>query len=161
MHCRIRMIQSEIHAVQFFDHPLPSDTNSYDSWVHRTADQVQRLTNEIAADLSAPFWLISAAYQCQVLLFRPCSRNITVSESSLLNVVRALVQLIDSYTKSTQAGDATLTFELANSSFQAGMVLLYALRNRADELADAFLTATVEQTLEALDQLLVGLSRCT
>ena len=155
VHCQVRLIQSEIHLVQFFDHPLPSDTESYDSWVQITADRIQNLASAIAADSSTPPWLTATAHQCQVLLYRPSSRNIAVSGSSLLNAVMASVKLIDSHIKLAQAGGLILTFEMANSSFQAGMVLLYALRNRANELIHSSMTTTVQKSLEALGQLFV------
>lgn len=70
------------------------------------------------------------------------------------------MQLIDSCINLARLGGLVLTFELANSSFQAGMVLLYALRNHADELFHSSITREVENTLEALGTLFVGSYRC-
>ncbi|SPO01216.1 uncharacterized protein DNG_03963 [Cephalotrichum gorgonifer] len=153
IHCRLRILQSEIHAIQFFDHPLPDDIESYASWVQTTADRIQMLAEKVASDCPTASWLIAATQQCRVLLYRPSSRNIAVSESSLLNTVTASIQLIDSYINLAQAGGLVLAFEIANSSFQAGMVMLYALRNHASELSHASMIEVVQKALEALSKL--------
>ncbi|KAH6647874.1 fungal-specific transcription factor domain-containing protein [Truncatella angustata] len=156
MHTRLRLIQSEIHGIQFFDQPFTSDVENHEDWVQKTTELIQRLVDQMIASGASPSWLVAAAYQCQILLHRPCSRNITVSNSSLLAAVTASTQLLTSYMGSVQDGGLIMTFELANSAFHAGMVLLYALRNHVPNLEQSSLTDKGPNTLEVLCQLLVS-----
>ncbi|KPM38688.1 hypothetical protein AK830_g7887 [Neonectria ditissima] len=153
------LIQSEIHAVQFFDHPIPARASDYDTWVQQTEMSVRNLVEQVRADGVATPWLVSAAHQCQVLLHRPCSRNLAVSESSLVAAATASIDLINTSLESVINGGFVVVFELANSAFQAGMVLLYALRNHASELQQASLIKRSESALEDLGKLFDGLSR--
>ncbi|KAK7413363.1 hypothetical protein QQX98_007740 [Neonectria punicea] len=153
------LIQSEIHAVQFFDHPIPDHAADYETWVHKTEALVRNLVEQVRADGVATPWLVSAAHQCQVLLHRPCSRNLAVSESSLVAAATASINLINSSLESVITGGFVVVFELANSTFQAGMVLLYALRNHASELHQASLTTHSESALQDLGKLFDALSR--
>jgi hypothetical protein len=155
IHVRVCIIQSEIHGVQFFDQDIPESAADYDTWVQNTKDSIQDLVNQITADGFATSWLISAAQQCQVLLHRPCSRNISVSTSSLNAAASASIQLINTSLEGAMAGGLIGTFEIANSAFQAGVVILYALRNRTSELQQASLRIQAQEALDNLVQLLV------
>ncbi|KAH7000673.1 fungal-specific transcription factor domain-containing protein [Ilyonectria destructans] len=150
------LVQSQIHAVQFFDHPIPDHISDYESWIQQTEEAVLNLVQHVKADGVATTWLVSAAHQCQVLLHRPCSRNIAVSESSLTAAVSASIQLINTSLESAIAGGFVIVFELANSAFQAGMVLLYALRNHANEVQQASLASNSQNALDGLVQLFVS-----
>uniref|UniRef100_A0A8H7K7I6 Zn(2)-C6 fungal-type domain-containing protein n=1 Tax=Bionectria ochroleuca TaxID=29856 RepID=A0A8H7K7I6_BIOOC len=158
IHVRVCIIQSEIHGVQFFDQDIPESAADYDTWVQNTKDSIQDLVNQITADGFATSWLISAAQQCQVLLHRPCSRNISVSTSSLNAAASASIQLINTSLEGAMAGGLIGTFEIANSAFQAGVVILYALRNRTSELQQASLRIQAQEALDNLVQLLFTLS---
>ncbi|RTE74939.1 hypothetical protein BHE90_010627 [Fusarium euwallaceae] len=125
IHTRIRIIQSQIHGVQFFDQPFPDHFENYDAWVHSMIDLVKSLVNQGATDGLVRSRLESAAYQCEVLLHRPCSRNMAVSASSLIAAATASIQLITSHIQAVRSGGFIMAFELTNSAFQAGMVLLY------------------------------------
>lgn len=155
IHTRVRSIQSQIHGIQFFDQRLPSEAPSYEAWVSDTASLIDNLVNKVGADGAAGSWLAAAAQQCQVLLHRPCSRNIAVSETSLVACVSASIQLIGSYTSAVQAGGFVMAFELANSAFQAGMVLLYALRNHSVVLDQTTFLEAAHESLNDLPKLLV------
>ncbi|VUC24632.1 unnamed protein product [Clonostachys rosea] len=158
IHVRVCIIQSEIHGVQFFDQSIPESAADYDTWLQETKDSIQDLVNQVTADGFATSWLVSAAQQCQVLLHRPCSRNISVSTSSLIAAATASIQLINTSLESAMVGGLIGTFEIANSAFQAGVVLLYALRNHASELEQASVRVQGQEALENLVQLLFTLS---
>ena len=158
VHTRVRIIQSQIHGIQFFDQALPSDAEDYDGWVRDTDGLIDNLVHQVAADGLARSRLEASAHQCQVLLHRPCSRNITVSESSLIAAASSCIRLIKSHMKVVQSGGFVMVFELANSAFQAGMVLLYALRNHATELEQTMILTPGHEALQVLGQLLVFLN---
>lgn len=158
IHIRIRFVQSEIHSIQFFDQRLPDDAeDDYEAWVLKTNGLIQRLVTQVTEDGGGTPWLVSAIHQCQVLLRRPCSRNIAVSRASLLAAVGASTQLISLYMKLVQSGGLIMAFEIGNSAFHAGMVLLYALRNHGSELAESSLVRQGEESLGTLTQMLVRL----
>ncbi|CAM1508650.1 Fc.00g054980.m01.CDS01 [Cosmosporella sp. VM-42] len=152
VHTRVCILQSEIHGVQFFDHPLPENLPDYSSWVQRTKESID-LVQKFSDDYNGPSWLNSAAHQCQILLHRPCSRNIAPPASSLVAAVRASIQLVNTSLNLTTAGGVVLAFELANSAFHAGMVLLFALRNHALEVQQASLSSDSYKALEVLAQI--------
>lgn len=156
IHTKVRIIQSQIHGIQFFDQALPEGAESYEAWVEATKATISDLVDQVTTDGVVTSWLASAAHQCQVVLHRPCSRNIAVSESSIIAAAAASIQLITSYMRTIQSGGFILTFELSNSAFQAGMVLLHALRNHSVELEQATLAEPGHEALEVLVQLLVG-----
>ncbi|KAM6506594.1 hypothetical protein FSOLCH5_013568 [Fusarium solani] len=155
IHTRIRIIQSQIHGVQFFDQPFPNHFEDYDAWVQFMIDLIKSLVNQGATDGLARSRLESAAYQCEVLLHRPCSRNMAVSASSLIAAATASIQLIMSHIQAVRSGGFIMAFEVANSTFQAGMVLLYAVRNHAAELEGTPILVSGHEALDALIQLLV------
>ncbi|EPE04123.1 monocarboxylate transporter [Ophiostoma piceae UAMH 11346] len=169
LHTRVRVLQSSIHAVQFFDHRLPDNVDDYNAWVLQTEQAIQRLANlanpegkaivDGACGSSSIQWLLSAAYQCRVLLNRPCSRNLTVSEPSLLAAVTAAIQLLTSYEALAGAGGFLITFEIANSAFHSGIFLLFALRNHAGQLKEAVLFDNAQRALQLLIALLNTLSK--
>ncbi|KAF4489664.1 putative transcriptional regulatory protein [Colletotrichum fructicola Nara gc5] len=144
------ILQSEIHATQFFDQSLPDYVKDHADWTNKTNEAVQRLANEATPGSLTDPWLISAPYQCRVLLHRPCSRNIVVSDESLLAVVTAATNLIALDMNVAKAGGLVMAFEIGNRDFQAGMVLLYALRNHPAKLEEASLTVTAERALSDL-----------
>ncbi|KAK2772748.1 C6 transcription factor, partial [Colletotrichum kahawae] len=147
---------SEIHATQFFDQALPDYVNDHADWVNKTTEAVQKLANEVTSGSLVDPWLISAPYQCRVLLHRPCSRNIVVSDESLLAVVIAATNLIALDMNVAKAGGLVMAFKIGNRGFQAGMVLLYALRNHSARLEEASLTAAAETALSDLVQLFMA-----
>ncbi|KAF4816404.1 Positive regulator of purine utilization [Colletotrichum siamense] len=144
---------SEIHATQFFDQSLPDYVKDHADWTSKTNEAVQRLANEATLGSLVDPWLTSAPYQCRVLLHRPCSRNIVVSDESLLAVVIAATNLIALDMNVAKAGGLVMAFEIGNRNFQAGMVLLYALRNHSAKLEEASLTVAAERALSDLVQL--------
>ncbi|KAL3299051.1 Fungal Zn2-Cys6 binuclear cluster domain-containing protein [Colletotrichum asianum] len=152
------VLQSEIHATQFFDQSLPDYIKDHADWTSKTNEAVQRLANEATPGSLVDPWLISAPYQCRILLYRPCSRNIVVSDESLLAVVIAATNLIALDMKVAKAGGLVMAFEIGNRDFQAGMVLLYALRNHSAKLEEASLTIAAERALSDLVQLFVRTS---
>ncbi|UPL02929.1 hypothetical protein LCI18_013863 [Fusarium solani-melongenae] len=158
IHTRIRIIQSQIHGVQFFDQPFPNHFEDYDAWVQSMMDLIKSLVNQGATDGLARSRLESAAYQCEVLLHRPCSRNMAVSASSLIAAATASIQLIMSHIQAVRSGGFIMAFELTNSAFQAGMVLLYVVRNHAAELEGTPILVSGHEGLDALIQLLDTLS---
>ncbi|KAM5362855.1 hypothetical protein ACJZ2D_012304 [Fusarium nematophilum] len=150
---RVCLIQSEINAVQFFDQPIPGQETSHDSWLQGMKDSIQELLRYATTEGVVNSWMISAAHQCLILLHRPCSRNIAVSESSLIEAASASIQLINASLKTAMAGGFVVAFDLANCSFQAGMVLLYALRNHVVEVQHATLVDDSNNALENLSRL--------
>ncbi|KAM0546727.1 hypothetical protein ACHAPJ_010655 [Fusarium lateritium] len=154
---RICFIQTEILSVQFFDQPVPNDKD-HNSWVATTKESIHALLKYANCEGITSLPLISAAHQCQISLHRPCSRNIAVSESFLIEAVTASIQLIDLSIKTMSIGGFILTFGLACNSFHAGVVLLYALRNHALTLQQADLIDQSNHALEQLCQLLELLS---
>ncbi|KAF3798467.1 putative transcriptional regulatory protein [Colletotrichum gloeosporioides] len=158
MRTRACVLQSEIHATQFFDQALPDSVKDHADWINKTNEAVQRLANEATPGPLVDPWLISVPYQCRVLLHRPCSRNIVVSDESLLAVVIAATNLIALDMNVAKAGGLVMAFEIANRDFQAGMVLLYALRNHSAKLEEASFTAAAERALSDLVQLFKLLS---
>ena len=141
-------LQSHIHAVQLFNQPLPENSADYNSWVEATKESIETLISQIAEDGVAPSWLVMATRQCQVLLYRPCSRNIAPTTRSLVAAAQASIDFIKSSLDVVTAGGFILAFELSNCCFHAGMVLLYILNNhgREDELINI-----IEGCQEALD----------
>ncbi|RSL45782.1 hypothetical protein CEP54_014130 [Fusarium duplospermum] len=156
IHTRIRIMQSQIHGIQFFDQPFPDHFEDYDAWVQSMVDLIKSLVNQGATDGLSRSRLESAAYQCEVLLHRPCSRNIAVSAPSLIAAATASIQLITSHIQAVRSGGFIMAFELANSAFQAGMVLLYAVRNHAAELEGTPVLVSGHEALNVLIQLLAS-----
>lgn len=152
---RVRIIQSQVHGVQFFDQPLPRNMEDYDDWVKDVGGLIDNLVQQVATDRLAHSRLESAAHQCQVLLHRPSSRNMAVSESCLIAAANAAIRHITSQMKVARSGGFVMVFELANSAFQAGMVLLYAIRNHASVLEQMMILTPGHEALEVLGQLLV------
>lgn len=154
---RISLLQSGIHGIQFFDQPIPKQAggeNDHSSWVWKTQESIQKLLDAGSSEPASGSAVVTCApYECQLLLHRPCSRNIAVSESSLLVAVNASIRLIALYLESFSTSGFIVVFEYANRAFQAGMVLLYALRNHATKMEQASLSAISSTTLEDLVRL--------
>jgi hypothetical protein len=155
VHTRVRSIQSQIHGVQFFDQNIPRSAPDYRSWVEMTTTLINGLINQAPAGGASKTWLTTVGQQCQVLLHRPCSRNIAVSEASLIACVQASIQLNMLHIGAVRAGGFVIAFEIANSAFHAGMILLYALRNHSDVLKQARLSDASQESLNGLPVLLV------
>ncbi|KAF5004539.1 hypothetical protein FDECE_8971 [Fusarium decemcellulare] len=120
IHTQMCLIQSEIHGVQFFDQPIPHQESDHTAWVQRSKESVHALLRHASSEGIITPWLISAAQQCQILLHRPCSRDIAVSEASLIEAATASIHLVNTSLKSSLVGGFVFTFELANSAFQGG-----------------------------------------
>lgn len=167
LHVQLRILQSQIHAIQFFDHPLPDESKNYDDWWHEVHQRIQSLAEAAKSLKQNPFhygissmsWLESATLHCLVLLNRPSSRNLMVSESSLLTGVSAAVRLMSSYEDLAGTGGYLATYEIANSAFHAGIFLLYAVRNHFSELQQSFSLDEPQLALQKLVGLLETLSR--
>ncbi|KAF7563755.1 hypothetical protein G7046_g379 [Stylonectria norvegica] len=157
IHTRVCILQSEMHSVQYFDRPIPEWLPDYDTWVQRTTESID-IVQQFYNNRVAPAWLIFAVHQCKILLHRPCSRNIAPSSSSLIEVVAASIQLIATSFNLATAGGVVHAWELANSAFHAGMVLLYALRNHNTEIKEALLGDDSHNALSVLVQLFDALS---
>ncbi|KAL2875593.1 hypothetical protein SGCOL_009210 [Colletotrichum sp. CLE4] len=155
---QVCVMKSEIQATQFFDRPVPSHSGSHDEWVQRMDQRIQSLYHVTTANGRTNLQLSSSCLQCQVMLHRPCSRNIAVSEASLVSVVKAAVDLISLDTKTAESGGLVMVFEIGNRVFQAGMLLLYALRNHASTLQRASLADNAADALKNLAELLSILS---
>jgi hypothetical protein len=98
---------------------------------------------------------VVAIQQCQILLHRPCSRQIEVPESSLIEVTSASINLIQTALRLSLTGGFVSAFELANTAFQAGMILLYALRNHSVELENSALVEESNHAMKTLNNLFV------
>ncbi|KAJ3546898.1 hypothetical protein NM208_g1784 [Fusarium decemcellulare] len=158
IHTQMCLIQSEIHGVQFFDQPIPDQEVDHTAWVQKSKESVHALLRYASSEGVITPWLISAAQQSQILLHRPCSRDIAVSEASLIEAATASIHLVNTSLKSSLAGDFVFTFELANSAFQGGMILLYALRNHTAQVQQATLADESNLALENLCRLFETLS---
>ncbi|KAF4471294.1 neutral amino acid permease [Fusarium albosuccineum] len=157
IHTQMCLIQSEIHGVQFFDQPIPDEEVNHTAWVQKSKESVHTLLRYASSEGIVTPWLISAAQQCQILLHRPCSRDIAVSEASLIEAATASIHLVNTLLKSSLAGGFVFTFELANSAFQGGMILLYALRNHTAQVQQATLADDSNLALENLSRYITEL----
>lgn len=158
-HVQAYQLQSHIHSVQLFNQPLPEQSPDYNSWVETTKESIERLVAQIAHDGVAPSWLVMATRQCQVLLYRPCSRNIAPTTWSLVAAARASIDFIKSSLDVVTAGGFVLAFELSNCCFHAGMVLLYILNNHGSEDELANITQDCQEALDILLQVFVSLTK--
>ncbi|UQC89963.1 uncharacterized protein CLUP02_15494 [Colletotrichum lupini] len=155
---QVCIMKSEIQATQFFDRPVPSYFGSHDDWVQQMDVRTQNLSHDVSAHGNAHSSLVASCLQCQIMLHRPCSRNIAVSETSLVSVVNAAIELIALDAKAAESGGLVMVFEIGNRMFQAGMLLLYALRNHATKLLRASLADIATASLKNLSVLLTNLS---
>ncbi|KAK1712972.1 uncharacterized protein BDZ83DRAFT_92302 [Colletotrichum acutatum] len=151
-------MKSEIQATQFFDRPVPSHSGSHEDWVQQMDLRTQRLSQGVSTQGNSHSSLVANCLQCQIMLHRPCSRNIVVSESSVVSVVKAAIELISLDAKATESGGIVMVFEIGNRIFQAGMLLLYALRNHATKLQRASLADIATTSLNNISALLTNLS---
>ncbi|KAK1496572.1 hypothetical protein CTAM01_08210 [Colletotrichum tamarilloi] len=152
------IMKSEIQATQFFDRPVPSYFGSHDDWVQQMDVRTRNLSHDVSAHGNPHSSLVASCLQCQIMLHRPCSRNIAVSETSLVSVVNAAIELIALDAKAAESGGLVMVFEISNRMFQAGMLLLYALRNHATKLQRASLADIATASLKNLSVLLTNLS---
>lgn len=154
------IIQSEIHTKQFFENST-TDLKNYEAWAQRTQKLISTILEATVKDETEPSfsWIRFSAFQCQILLHRPCSRNIMVSENSLILSAQGAMNLINLSLQCVMAGRMVLSFVLANCAFQAGMVLLYSLRNHPKQLSRASLTDAAENSLNQLSKLFVSRAR--
>lgn len=156
IHIRVRLLQSQIHGIQFFDEPVPASFPSYEAWRKHCQHSVQRLLAQLAADGLGNSWIVAAAHNCQLLLHRPCSRNISVSAETLIPSVTAAIELVQSSLRALETGGFVIVFEMGNSAFQAGILLLYALRNHAMDVYREGLTIAAKDGMESAVCLLVS-----
>ncbi|KAK1714208.1 hypothetical protein BDP67DRAFT_618126 [Colletotrichum lupini] len=120
--------------------------------------RTQRLSHGVSAHGNSHSSLAASCLQCQVMLHRPCSRIIAVSETSLVSVVKAAVELKSLDARAAKSGGIVMVFEIGNRIFQAGMLLLYALRNHATKLQRASLVDIATASLNHVSALLNQLS---
>lgn len=154
---QVCIMKSEIQATQFFDRPVPSLSGSHGDWIQQMDLKTRHLSQGGSAHGSPHSSLVANCLQCQIMLHRPCSRNIAVSETSLVSVVKAAIELISVDAKAAESGGLVMVFEIGNRIFQAGMLLLYALRNHATKLQRASLADIATTSLNNLSALLVSL----
>ncbi|KXH38219.1 hypothetical protein CSAL01_08777 [Colletotrichum salicis] len=150
---QVCVMKSEMQATQFFDRPVPNHSGSHDDWVQRMDQKIHSLYHVTMVNGRTNAQLSSSCLQCQVMLHRPCSRNIAVSEASLVSVVKAAIDLISLDTKTAESGGLVMVFDIGNRVFQAGMLLLYTLRNYASTLRRASLADNAANALKNLAEL--------
>ncbi|KAH8667050.1 fungal-specific transcription factor domain-containing protein [Xylariales sp. PMI_506] len=147
-------LQSEIYGVQFFDQTISDKLTSYDDWVRHMEDSIQRLLERSrSSNGSLPEWITNTAYYSQHLLHRPCARNMVPSQSSLITATTSAINMINTYCSICQTSSLYLTFQIANNTFQAGVVLLYVLGNHGFIIQEAALQDSLRAALHNLIQL--------
>ena len=156
-HVHLCQIQSEILGIQFFDQELPKDAPEYADWLQKMEITIQTWQDLSTSHSESPAWSTNAANQCRLLLYRPCSRIIVPSESSLHTASALAIQIINSSWDIVQASNLVPTFQYVFSVFQAGMILLYALRNHGPMVRDSDLGEHVRQALDLLILLFVSI----
>lgn len=161
-HVQLCQIQSEIVGVQFFDQRLAQDTPEYADWLRKMENTIQTWLSSSAVHDDSPTSLINTADQCRLLLYRPCSRNIVPSESDLqmasalaINIIRCSWEIVRA-----SSSLSVPTFQCVFNVFQAGMILLYALRNHGVMVRDSDLGEQAHASLELLTPLFVSISNC-
>lgn len=155
-HVQLSRIQTEIHQVKFFDQRLPEDTVDYEHWLQNMESAIQAWQEGSTCDHGAPEWYVSAANHSRVLLHRPCPRNIVPPDTSLQAASAAAIRMINCYWSLVQAGNMFSPFQHTYSGFQAGMVLMYALRNHGRTLRESSLEDEVHKALDLLVKLFVS-----
>lgn len=155
-HLQLSRIQTEIHQVKFFDQGLPEGIVDYEHWLQNMESSIQAWQEGSTSDSRAPEWSISAANHSRVLLHRPCSRNIVPPDTSLQAASAAAIRMINCYWSLVQAGNMFSPFQHVYSGFQAGMVLMYALRNHGRTLRESSLEDEVHNALDLLVKLFVS-----
>lgn len=155
-HVQLCQIMSEIHGVQFFDQAIPKDTLLHEAWMLKMERSIQMWQDCSTSDGETPGWTISSANHCRLLLYRPCSRNIAPSEPSLRAASTVAIRTINGYWEVVKAGNLVFAYQYVFNIFQAGMVLLYALRNHGPTLRDAALEEDAYRALSLLTQLFVS-----
>lgn len=155
---RLSQLQSEIHGIQFFDQTLPDDVTNYADWVQRVERSIQDWQNLLAVGDAMPEWALRAADRCRLLLYRPCSRMIMPTDTSLQTACIVAIRTIISYWNIVQKGGLIFSFTDVFDTFQASMILIYVVGNRNTIIPGSPLEQQALQALDYLEPLFVSSS---
>ena len=155
---QLSRLQSEIHGIQFFDQSLPLHVPDHGDWVLQVEKSVADWHESLnPGDITG--WLSNAADHCRLLLYRPCSRNIVLSDSGLQAATSASICTIHGCWALVQRNALIHSFQCVYNAFQAGMVLLYALGNHGPIELGFALEEAANEAILLLVPLLVSLTR--
>ncbi|KAH6673871.1 fungal-specific transcription factor domain-containing protein [Halenospora varia] len=156
---RFRRLQTEIHTVQFFSHRLPESVMDYDKWVEATDREIQNWQDHaLSSHKVAPDWFTNAVCATRLMLHRPCLRNATPSDPSILEVVKTAISMVNNSWKLTQTGYLIFPFHNVYNGFHAGIVLLYAIKYRAEIYHSSHLYGQVLDSLSLLTRVFSALA---
>jgi hypothetical protein len=153
---RFRQIQSEILAVQFFGRPLPTET--YKEWMNSVEAKLvnwRRLCLSSEAE-KAPDWFHHAVWQCYLMLHRPCPRNATPSEESIIACFEAARGVSSGSWELLQNGYLLYPFHNAHNGFEAATVVLYGLRHHTHKIREKYGSKQVVELIHQLSGLFVS-----
>lgn len=154
---RFRRLQTEIHTVQFFGHRLPESVMDYDKWVEATDREIQNWQDHaLSSHKVAPDWFTNAVCATRLMLHRPCLRNATPSDPSILEVVKTAISMVNNSWKLTQTGYLIFPFHNVYNGFHASIVLLYAITYRAEIYHSSHLYGQVLDALSLLTRVFVS-----
>jgi hypothetical protein len=142
--------------VQFFDQILPKEAPDYAGWIQKMEQSIKAWRECAISEGDTPGLATLAANVCRLLLHRPCSRNIVPSEPSLRAASAIAIEIIDGCWELVRGGNLIFVFQYVFNVFQAGMVLLYALRNHAPTVQESSLEAETRRVLDLLTPLFVS-----
>ncbi len=153
---RFRQIQSEILAVQFFDRVLP--TSTYREWVTSVERQLVELRRRTMASEpdKAPDWFHHAVWQCYLMLHRPCPRNLSPDEESIVICFEAAKGVSKGSLELLQTGYLQYPFHNAHNGFEAATVVLYGLRHHTLKLRERYGSKKVVELIQQLSGIFVS-----
>ena len=154
---RLRRLQTSIHAVQFFGHALPESVTDHNEWVATMDREIQNWQNHaLSSHRATPDWFANAVSVARLTLHRPYLKKATLSDSSVLEVVKTAISIVNTSWKLSQTGYLIYPFHNVYNGFHAGLVLLYAMKYRAEIHHSAGFLEEVTEALSLLTQLFVS-----
>ncbi|KIW28241.1 uncharacterized protein PV07_07920 [Cladophialophora immunda] len=124
---RFRQIQSEICAVQFFTRSLANKT--YAQWTSEMEKKIGSLHDSISLMMeTAPDWCSHAVCQSRLMLYRPCSYNLTPSDTQMTACFAAAVEVANACWTGSRTAHLVFVFHMVHNLFEAGTTILYLLK---------------------------------
>ncbi|KAG9234312.1 fungal-specific transcription factor domain-containing protein [Amylocarpus encephaloides] len=155
---RFRRLQSDIHAVQFFGQKLPESSLDYNAWVMATDEELQNwLQHASSSHKTIPDWFENAVSAMRLMLHRPCRRNPIPSDTSMKEVVETAISVVSGCSRLGQTGYLIYPLHNVYNGFHSGLVLLFALKHRAEIFQSSNLYLKVVESLELLTNVFASL----
>lgn len=142
--------------VQFFGYALTDSATNYDDWVLLMDMQIQNLHEKtLSIDGMTVDWFTNAVRHMRLMLHRPCPRNPTPSSVSIKAALTAAVGIAHGSWDLIQGGYLIFPFNNVYNTFQAGLVMLYALKHHFQIVSANSLHSEIMEALDLISRLFV------